>query len=244
MALNVSECKADECADGETSKASDGRDSQYVMQRKMMDFATLWLPIIGGFLLGSVAVAEWYSGNKIVALWFGFAGVICFLLLATLQIQNILQASPTEGNRPYLSIASLAFPDIVVKPGPVVVLWQIKCGGAPATISEANMTLWFDTKATPIPDKPVYRPNVHALSGITLDPGEVYNANLKSDVSLTPETVLAINAGTTKLYVYGYVKYGQGHERGFIALYDPTNIPQYGMFERVDDRYPNYARND
>jgi hypothetical protein len=70
--------------------------------KRMLEYAIFWLPIIGGILLGGISFNAWYSGSKLVALWTGFAGVICFLLLATVQWhQTILKSqaippSPSE----------------------------------------------------------------------------------------------------------------------------------------------------
>jgi len=48
-------------------------------------------------LLGGFAVGAYYAGHKITGLWIGFAGVICLLLLATLQIQQILISTDKIG---------------------------------------------------------------------------------------------------------------------------------------------------
>jgi hypothetical protein len=63
------------------------------MKRNKMDIAILWLPIVGGILLGSIAVSTWFAGNKVSALWFGFAGVNCFMLLGVLQVQDAIRKS-------------------------------------------------------------------------------------------------------------------------------------------------------
>jgi hypothetical protein len=63
-----------------------------------MDIAIFWLPVVGGILLGGLAGNAWYGGDKILALWLTFFGLICFGLVAVLQIQQtILQskASPS-----------------------------------------------------------------------------------------------------------------------------------------------------
>jgi hypothetical protein len=56
----------------------------------MNELAIFWLPILGGLLLGGFAVGEIYSGDKIRALWFSFFGVISFLLVLALQIQQFI----------------------------------------------------------------------------------------------------------------------------------------------------------
>ncbi len=58
---------------------------------KKISFAVFWLPIIGGVLLGGFAGNAWYGGNKILAIWLAFAGIVCFLLVAAFQIQLAVQ---------------------------------------------------------------------------------------------------------------------------------------------------------
>src|ERR1035437_4393596 len=53
-----------------------------------MDLAIFWLPLIGGILLGGIAGNAWYGGDKILALWLGFAGLVCLLLVGVIQIQQ------------------------------------------------------------------------------------------------------------------------------------------------------------
>jgi hypothetical protein len=61
------------------------------LRRRMEELAIFWLPIVGGILLGSIAVSAWYSGTKVAALWWGFGGLVCFLLAGTLQIQTFIK---------------------------------------------------------------------------------------------------------------------------------------------------------
>src|SRR6266851_3835286 len=60
------------------------------MRRKVMAFAELWLPIIGAGICIAWAVGAWYGDNKILAIWLIFGGIICLLLLGTLQWQHII----------------------------------------------------------------------------------------------------------------------------------------------------------
>lgn len=75
-----------------------------------MDLAIYWLPVVGGILLGTIAAGEWYSGNRALAVWFGFAGVILFLFVFALQLQQIVSKNeppPTvanDPNRPWLGV--------------------------------------------------------------------------------------------------------------------------------------------
>ena len=53
-----------------------------------MEFAIFWLPLIAGLLLGGLAVGAWYGGDKTLAIWVGFVGAVCLVLLVALQIQQ------------------------------------------------------------------------------------------------------------------------------------------------------------
>jgi uncharacterized membrane protein len=76
-----------------------------------MDFANFWLPIVGGILLGGFSAAAFYGGHKIAGLWLGFVGVVCFLLLATLQIQQAISDQLRESpNRPHVGVDNIEGP--------------------------------------------------------------------------------------------------------------------------------------
>ena len=99
---------------------------------KLMEFGILVAPIIGGVLLGGFAAAALFSGYKILGLWLAFAGIICFLLVVVLQIQNAIQNSGTgqlNPDRPYVAVAAIGFPNMLIIPGPIVVKWDIKNSG-------------------------------------------------------------------------------------------------------------------
>lgn len=64
-----------------------------------MDLLFFWLPIIGGVLLGGIAGNAWYGGNRVLAIWLGFAGVICFELVLAFQLEQAV----TKVNRPSLT---------------------------------------------------------------------------------------------------------------------------------------------
>ena len=53
-----------------------------------MEFAIFWVPLVASILLGGVAIAAWYGGDRTLAIWVGFVGAICFLLTMALQVQQ------------------------------------------------------------------------------------------------------------------------------------------------------------
>jgi hypothetical protein len=60
------------------------------MRNKVMAFAELWLPILGAGICIAWAIGAWYGGNKYLSTWLIFGGVVCLLLLGTLQWQHAI----------------------------------------------------------------------------------------------------------------------------------------------------------
>jgi len=215
----------------------------------MIDYAIFWLPIVGGILLGGFCVNALYSGKYSHATWFGFFGVFCFALVAAIQIQQTIWKSEDGArnpNRPYISIAAIGFPDIIIQAGPVIIKWDIKNSGRTmAKIIESNMTLWFATEKDPLPDTPKFIPTPRRFAGVEIGPGDTFNATFKSEKTLTQNEIEFIKGGESRLYVYGFVKFadesGIENCKGFISLYEPANDPRFGMFTRAEEDHPKYA---
>lgn len=75
----------------------------------MIDLLVFWLPILGGGVFLSFAGNAWYSDHKIQAIWFGFGGVVCFLLLGVIQLHKYIADSQipiglSATERPWVSI--------------------------------------------------------------------------------------------------------------------------------------------
>ncbi|HIJ69168.1 MAG: hypothetical protein ABSD38_37075 [Syntrophorhabdales bacterium] len=114
---------------------------------------------------------------------------------------------PPPLNRPYISIVAIAFSNIVICPGHFTIRWDIKNSGLlPAQVSEANMTLGFETKDSKLPETPKYVPSPHVLAGVSVVPGETFNATFTTTRVFSPADVAMINKGVSVLYVFGYVK--------------------------------------
>jgi len=67
------------------------------MRRKLVvAVAEIWLPLIGAGIFIAWAIGAWYGGNKYLSTWLIFGGVVCLLLLATIQWQrSILEEGQT-----------------------------------------------------------------------------------------------------------------------------------------------------
>src|SRR5262245_1089039 len=63
-----------------------------------MELAIFWLPLIAGLLLGGLAVGAWYGGNKTLAIWVGFIGAACLLLIGALQAQQYVWRTTNQPN--------------------------------------------------------------------------------------------------------------------------------------------------
>ena len=117
-----------------------------------MELALFWLPVIGGILLGGIAWNAWYGGNKILALWLGFFGIICFMLVAVLQIQKAIQTDGSGTDIP-ASKRSIVFVEYSNLPAEVTDLpfgkgiaikFMLKnLGDAPATITKIKTHLYI-----------------------------------------------------------------------------------------------------
>jgi hypothetical protein len=77
-----------------------------------MELLNIWLPMIGAGIFIAVAVSAWFAERRITGIWFGFAGVVCILLLAALQLHehersreaNESGHKPDNPDRPWVSL--------------------------------------------------------------------------------------------------------------------------------------------
>src|ERR1700722_6679199 len=87
------------------------------MRSWLMAFAELWLPIIGAGICIAWAIGAWYGGDKQLAIWLIFVGVVCLLFLGTLQWQHAIAGHPEDGREQNeLRRANVAFRSVVGEP--------------------------------------------------------------------------------------------------------------------------------
>jgi hypothetical protein len=118
-----------------------------------MAFAELWLPIFGAGIFIAWAIGAWYGGgSKILATWLIFCGVVCLLLLATIQWQHHIRASedkPKERDiadaakleRPWLYIINVRDQFCIDQdyPGDIYLTYSVaNYGKSPAIITEGS----------------------------------------------------------------------------------------------------------
>jgi hypothetical protein len=177
--------------------------------RFRMDFANFWLPIVGSILLGGFAVGAIFSNHKVAGLWFGFFGVVCLLLLATLQIQAWLEEPKKEIGeteqarlRAYISLnAQLGF---FGTEQPIAVQVTItNSGQTPA--NDVKSSHGAGLRRFPTDEElPVFVPN---NSPDVINPGRSIYSVVKLRRSLTQEEVDAVRAGKAAVVAVGTITY-------------------------------------
>lgn len=53
-----------------------------------MEVLNIWLPLIGGGVFTAIAIGAWFAEHRLTGIWFGFAAVVSFALLAALQLHE------------------------------------------------------------------------------------------------------------------------------------------------------------
>jgi hypothetical protein len=61
-----------------------------------MEFANFWLPILGCGIFIAFGIGAWFSEYKVAGIWLTFAGIVCLLVLAALQVQQSLTDQPSQ----------------------------------------------------------------------------------------------------------------------------------------------------
>jgi hypothetical protein len=143
---------------------------------------------------------------------------------------------------PALTLLSVRFAGgTPLQAGPLNLEWRIiNSGKSDAVISETKTTPLLLTGPGQLPSDPIYPPSTRTIKGLRVIPGVPLDGATVTPMSLSQDQVGAIKNGASRLYYYGYFKYGQDSEFAFISVYDP----RVGMFTRDDDEYPAYSRSD
>jgi hypothetical protein len=137
---------------------------------------------------------------------------------------------------------------------PLVINIEVKNSGHTAAfVIDTNITaLWTPNE---LPAKPAYQPMRKMLVVGPMVPGEPNRINFRASaadgapVIISPALVTAIEAGQTRLYVIGFIRYYDGyvfnllsHTTGFCFGYNPSaDDPSYGMWENCGNNHYEYA---
>jgi hypothetical protein len=183
------------------------------MQRKMMEIANIWLPIVGSILLGGIAVGAWYGGNKVAALWLAFAGVVCFLLLVVLQIQAVLNTKEPELEpsaleqmklRAYLSPNLAIASDFGTELPTSAQITTNNSGETPAY--DVRVRVGMAAGIFPLKDYAAI-PMTEGAIPLTIARGEIVHLVTKIGRALTQQEIDEIKAGKGAVYVVGEITY-------------------------------------
>jgi hypothetical protein len=145
------------------------------MKRNYMDFAILWLPGIGFGVLIAISISAWFAEKKIAAIWFGFGGTVCLLLLLALQLHNavreagigeplspeaaarkVFAAAEVRSQRAWISVVPRLANEIKIGAPITIELIADNVGKEPATgVSHHGMAMMFD-----MPEQIGYAPEI------------------------------------------------------------------------------------
>jgi hypothetical protein len=224
-----------------------------MQSKRMIDLAIFWLPILGGILLGGICFNAWYSGSKIVALWTGFAGLLCFELLAAAQWH---QAISKAAHQPVVDDAVRTTQSAIIG----IYKWEFKnidAGKNPyaraevANVGKTRAVIIDDysqiTVNSSLPDIPVYQshptnielsPNqaiYMEFDGITTDP----------PIVLTPGHIAQLIEGKTRLFIWGRLTFRNMFDEvwdyGFIIQCAPIRNASGVSWRDISPGLPNYS---
>jgi len=186
-----------------------------------------------------------------------------FLLLlftATYAATSIFQYRLTRQalhitERAYIQVHGVALEPAVASAGPVTITILVKnTGRTPATITDMAITPMFVTGPDfDLPKTPSYSSKGNVIASLGLLPAGETNQDTSSAMGLkgerygfSPTQVKEIEAGKSRFFVYGYVRYqdafSQNHTTGFCAFYDPARKPpELGMFNGCRQAGYGYA---
>jgi hypothetical protein len=171
-------------------------------------------PLIGGSILFAIAIAAWFSEHKITAIWFGFSGFICFLLLAALQLQEyeINNSSHSDSSeitkkqfRAYVFVVAVDFRNFGTKQ-PKIVTGVIKnTGQTPATRLRVRVEGFC---GIPFPMTQFPALEIKFGGPTTLGAGDTHLLGPASLTAiLSPEVEAEIVAGRAAIYLPGEIAY-------------------------------------
>jgi hypothetical protein len=190
-----------------------------------MDIANFWLPIIGGILLGGFSAGAFYGGHKVAGVWLGFAGAVCFLLLAAIQIQEYIAGSPEVdpaaiGSRAYVSIESASIRNIADPNGPETIIIIKNSGQTPAYgVTHVNRyALWSYPPIEALPPAVAPDEEMSKASKFDLGPG-ARTAKYKRRPPIDVATGYALAHGTMALYLYGEILYTDVFKKPHFSRY-------------------------
>ncbi len=215
-----------------------------------MDFAVLWLPIVGAAFMAVAGTIWGTNGNKTVALWVGFPGACMILVAIALNLQQIIwkeeaadkKQAPTDAEvrqmRAYINVVDARVTQLAV--GKPIIGY--------VTFKNTGQTPGHDVKAWigvglvkhPVTEKPMSHPADFNPPGFVLAAGGVHPVGKDVPHAVTPEDMQNLQAGSYAIRVWGGVTYkdayGNPRETGFRYLYArETGLPPSGAMTAMHE---------
>jgi hypothetical protein len=184
-----------------------------IMWRKIVAYAELWLPIVGAGILICWAVGAYYGGNKVLAVWLTFGGVVCLLFLAALQWQHAIEKAegtkhPTdaeiERDRARIFIGKAELRNLYNNSIPPEVYFEFQNLGQTQAI-DVQVDLNIATK--PATDNSFQLSNTPNPSKGVIGPGMGFSGAVSLPVVLNDATRQGMKDGLVILYAWGEVVY-------------------------------------
>lgn len=222
------------------------------MPGRKMELFNLWLPMIGGGILFAIAIGAWFAEQKIHAIWFGFSGLVCLLLLFALQLQEYELSFHTEktipeadklARRAVLNVVDWQFENIGPNLSPHIRYLIKNTGPTPATILDDGSQLRYGRDL-------IGAPAIKSHPSYTMVPGEGFiTANLENPPALPipPEYYGWMVIREQFIFVYGRLIYrdifGDKWELGFLTRIEavPGTPSDHPVFRNSFPNEPKYS---
>lgn len=225
----------------------------------MVEFAKLWLPILGAGICIAWAIGAWYGGDKRLAVWLTFLGVTSLLLLGAFQFDDYVTkgdaSAPATPIPPYLFVQTdqvniLPGINATLTPG---VTFRVVNTSPQTVIIDMMLT---ELRLSKIPRAPIVGkdqfdirqscPNV--LGPHPLPPNYVLSSECKRVDTVSSDETERIQRKEMQAYFFGRILYhdlaGGQWEKGFTLIFVPPSAgggPR-GSFSPVLDQGANFDR--
>jgi hypothetical protein len=179
-----------------------------------METAVVWLLVIGPLFIGLGAAIYWGSGNDLIGLWTGVAGVFALVIAAALQAQTIISrpeavttAGPSDAEinrqRAYVLVEASEM-RFVTGDKPSEGWVSLKNNGLTPAF---ELERWATIFAAKFPQTAFERAKFSNARSVLGPGGAVDFGPIRMSRNLTFAEAEQVARGTMAIYVYGEVRY-------------------------------------